>query len=318
MTVLKSLARRIWPLAILVLSVNPATGLAEPPRVLVSIAPLHSLVAQVMEGVAEPELVYETSQSPHSSAMTPRQLKAVVEADLLFWIGPELETALARLLPRLSDEARAFELHDFDAGMTLLPMRDSLFDVPGTGDDHGHDHGDLDPHIWLSLDNAKLFVDFVEARLVENDPGNRSRYESNAGQARTRLVALAGQLGQRLDTSRDTPYIVFHDGFQYFEHDQNLNGLGALVLNPDIPPGPRTIARLRNLAAPLERVCLFREPQYSERWLTPLVDDLDKATLGTIDPLGQLSEPGTRLYADMMRRLATDLAACLGDADGSS
>lgn len=314
MLLFKTLARRAWPLVVLVLMLSPARALAEPPRVLVSIAPLHSLVAQVMDGVAEPELVYEASQSPHSSAMTPRQLKAVVEADLLFWIGPELETALARLLPRLSENAQAFELHDFDAGMTLLPMRETLFSVPGTGDDHGHDHGYLDPHIWLSLDNARLFVDFVEARLMEWDPDNRDRYQSNAEQARTRLVALGDQLDARLSSSRDTPYILFHDGFQYFEHDQNLKGLGALVLNPDIPPGPRTISRLRDLAAPLERVCLFREPQYSERWLMPLVDNLDKATLGTIDPLGQLSEPGTGLYADMMLRLASDLAACLGDA----
>ncbi|WP_127555018.1 zinc ABC transporter substrate-binding protein [Saccharospirillum alexandrii] len=311
---LKTLTRRTWTLALLVLLVSPARALAEPPRVLVSIAPLHSLVAQVMEGVAEPALVYEASQSPHSSAMTPRQLKAVVEADVLFWIGPELETALARLLPRLSDNAQAFELHDFDAGMTLLPMRETLFSVPGTGDDHGHDHGDIDPHFWLSLDNAQRFVDFVEARLVEQDPDNRDRYRSNAEQARIRLDTLGEQLNDRLSTSRDTPYILFHDGFQYFEHDQDLNGLGALVLNPDIPPGPRTIARLRDMAAPLERVCLFREPQYSERWLMPLVDNLDKATLGTIDPLGQLSEPGTGLYADMMLRLASDLAACLGDA----
>lgn len=314
MPLLKTLAHRVWSLAVLVFMVSPARALAEPPRVLVSIAPLHSLVAQVMEGVAEPELVYEASQSPHSSAMTPRQLKAVVEADLLFWIGPELETALARLLPRLSENAQSFELHDFDAGMTLLPMRDTLFSVPGPGDDHGHDHGDLDPHVWLSLDNAQRFVEFVEGRLIEQDPGNREQYQRNAEQARMGLNTLGEQLNDRLSTSRDTPYILFHDGFQYFEHDQNLNGLGALVLNPDIPPGPRTIARLRDLAAPLERVCLFREPQYSERWLMPLVDNLDQATLGTIDPLGQLSEPGTGLYADMMRRLASDLAACLGEA----
>lgn len=311
MTVLSMLARPVWPLALLVLMVCPVKALAEPPKVLVSIAPLHSLVAQVMDGVAEPELVYEASQSPHSSAMTPRQLKAIVEADLLFWIGPELETALARLLPRMSADAQAYELHDYDAGMALLPMRDTLFTPSGT--EHDHDHGDLDPHIWLSLDNAPVFVDFVAARLSEFDPDHRDHYQTNADQTRARLDALAGQLDERLNTSRSTPYIVFHDGFQYFEHDQNLNGLGALVLNPDIPPGPRTVARLRDLAAPLERVCLFREPQYSERWLLPLVDGVESATLGTIDPLGQLSEPGTGLYADMMLRLADALAACLGE-----
>lgn len=307
------LARPVWPLVLLVLMVWPTNALSDPPRVLVSIAPLHSLVAKVMEGVATPDLVYEASQSPHSSAMTPRQLKALVEADLLFWTGPELETALSRLLPRLPDEARAFELHDFDAGMTLLPMRDTLFTPPGSEHEHSHDHGDLDPHFWLSLDNALVFVDFVAARLIERDPQNRELYHRNAVQTRLDLNRLVRQLDDRLNASRTAPYIVFHDGFQYFEHDQGLNGLGALVLNPDLPPGPRTVARLRDLAAPHEHVCLFREPQYSERWLMPLVEGLDSATLGTIDPLGQLSEPGTGLYADMMLRLADDLAACLGE-----
>ncbi|WP_028669675.1 zinc ABC transporter substrate-binding protein [Saccharospirillum impatiens] len=313
MLLYRKLACWARPLAVLMVIMSPVGAETGPPRVLVSIAPLHSLVAQVMAGVAEPELVYETRQSPHSSAMTPRQLKAVVETDLLFWIGPELETALARLLPRLRDDAQAFDLHDFDGGMTLLPMRDTLFSESEIGDEHDHDHGDLDPHVWLSLDNARVFVDFVEARLVEHDPDNRSRYQRNADQTRTRLAGLGEQIDRHLETSRETPYILFHDGFQYFEQDQSLNGLGALVLNPDIPPGPRTIARLRDLAAPYDRVCLFREPQYSERWLLPLVNDLDKATLGTIDPLGQLSEPGAGLYADMMLRLASDLAACLGD-----
>lgn len=313
MILITRLARLVWPLVMLVLMLCPTNALSDPPRVLVSIAPLHSLVAQVMEGVATPDLVYEASQSPHSSAMTPRQLKAVVEADLLFWIGPELETALSRLLPRLPDDARAFELHDFDTGMTLLPMRDTLFSPSVSGHEHEHDHGDLDPHVWLSLKNARVFVDFVAARLVELDPDHRDVYQHNAGQTRSRLDGLADQLDDRLNASRSTPYIVFHDGFQYFEHDQNLSGLGALVLNPDLPPGPRTVARLRDLAAPHERVCLFREPQYSERWLSPLVEGLNTATLGTIDPLGQLSEPGTGLYADMMLRLADDLAACLGE-----
>lgn len=311
MTLLKKLTQRASNLILLALFVVSQPSIAEPPRVLVSIAPLHSLVAQVMDGVAVPDLVYEASQSPHASAMTPQQLKTVVEADLLFWIGPELETALSRLLPRLSDDAWAFQLHDFEDGMNLLPMRDNLFTA--TGADHGHDHDDLDPHIWLSVRNAQVFVEFVTAKLVRRDPVNAERYRQNSEQTVERLDQLSDRLDERLAASRDTPYIVFHDGFQYFDHDQRLNGLGALVLNPDIPPGPRTVSRLSDIAAPLARVCLFQEPQFSERWLQPLVNRLDGALLGTIDPLGSLSEPGTGLYADMMIRLADDLAACLGD-----
>jgi zinc transport system substrate-binding protein len=213
----------------------------------------------------------------------------------------------------LSEQSRAFELHDYDAGMQLLPMRDNLFAASGADYNHDHDHGDLDPHIWLSTANARVFVDFVATRLAELDPQSRRLYLSNAEDTVARLEALADSLNERLKLSRNTPYIVFHDGFQYFDENQNLNGLGALVLNPDIPPGPRTVSQLRDLAAPLDRVCLFQEPQFSERWLSPLADGLEQATLGVIDPMGSLSEPGPGLYADMMVRLADDLAACLGE-----
>jgi len=308
-------SRSIWLILLFLVVLRSLPALAEPPRVLVSIAPLHSLVAQVMAGVGQPELLYQASQSPHSSAMTPSQLKAVTRAELLLWVGPELETALARLLPRLSENARAFDLHDYDASMLLLPMRDNLFTAVGAGHGHGHghDHGDLDPHIWLSIANAQAFVDFVVARLEELDPQNAEIYQANADDTAAKLSRLAKTVEQRLNLSRNTPYIVFHDGFQYFDEEQGLNGLGALVLNPDIPPGPRTVSRLRDLAAPLERVCLFQEPQFSERWLSPLVAGLEQASLGVIDPLGSLSEPGPGLYSDMMLRLANDLAACLGE-----
>ncbi|GGX64242.1 zinc ABC transporter substrate-binding protein [Saccharospirillum salsuginis] len=289
----------------------PLTGWSAP-RVAVSIAPLHGLVSDIMAGVAQPDLIYEGSQSPHSSALSPYQLKILVETDLLIWVGPELETSLARLTQRLSPEAVNLRLHDYDAGMTLHESRESLFEEGGEdAGNHGHDHGDLDPHFWLSMANARVFVRAMTDRLVELDESNADRYRANAEALLAELQALDRQLTDRLAPLTDKPFIVFHDGFQYFERDHRLNALGALVLQPDVPPGPRTVARLVELAKPHDGLCLLHEPQYSDRWLQSMTRSLPNARIAQIDPLGFEQTPGAGHYQALMTQLATDLARCL-------
>jgi len=291
----------------------PLTGWSAP-RVAVSIAPLHGLVSDIMAGVAQPDLIYEGSQSPHSSALSPYQLKALVQADLLIWVGPELETSLARLSQRLPEEAINLQWHDYDAGMTLYETREPLFESHnGNGDHHGHghDHGDLDPHFWLSMANARSFVQAMTDRLAELDDSNADLYRANAESLLKELQGLEEQLAEQMAPLSDKPFIVFHDGFQYFEREHRLNALGALVLQPDVPPGPRTVARLVKLAKPHEGLCLFHEPQYSDRWLQSMTRSLPEARVAQIDPLGFEQTPGAGHYQALMTQLATDLARCL-------
>ncbi|MHA7879434.1 MAG: zinc ABC transporter substrate-binding protein [Saccharospirillum sp.] len=297
---------------------GPVAALASP-AVTVSIAPLHSLVANLMQGVSEPELVYEASQSPHSSALSPYQLRTIVNTDVMLWVGPELEVGLSRLIQRLPDEAVTYTLHDYDASMTLYAIRDTLFETLGNSHSHNHDHGDTDPHFWLSVDNARQFARFVEARLVALDPDNARYYRDNARALDARLTALDRELAQQLAPLVDQPFIVLHDGFQYFDRSYGLNALGALVLSPDIPPGPRTVARLAEVGQQQQnRLCLFREPQYSERWMQPLLQAIPGAGAGQIDPLGATLTPGPDLYFDMMQALVDDMRRCFSSIAGAA
>lgn len=286
-----------------------------PPRVSVSIAPLHSLVANLMLGIAEPEMIYEATQSPHSGALTPSQLRIIVNSDLLIWVGPELEVGLSRLISRLPEQSVALTLPDYQAGMTLYPMRDTLFETHAHWPGHDHDHGDTDPHFWLSIDNMVLFSRSVAMNLAELDPANAALYQANLTELTSRLETLDAYLTEQLAGAGEVPYIVLHDGFQYFDRSYSLNALGALVLIPDIPPGPRTVANLAEIGKQQSTLCLFREPQYSERWMQPLVQAVPAAGIGQIDPLGANLTPGPELYFDLMTALAEDLLACFSSVD---
>ncbi len=109
---------------------------ADTPDVVVSIKPLHSLVAGVMAGIGEPHLLMEGGQSPHTYSMRPSDAAALESAAVVFWAGPQIENFLPDALDTLAADAVTVALADAD-GVSRLPVR--------TGDDwdtHDHSHGD--------------------------------------------------------------------------------------------------------------------------------------------------------------------------------
>ena len=288
----------------------PLSALAAP-HVVVSLAPLHSLATAVTDGVSEPALLYHRQQSPHGSGLSPDQLRMLTQADLLVWVGPELETGLARLVARLPDNAVNWHWHDYDSGMVQYAPREALFETVASELHGDHDHGELDPHFWLDPRNAEIFVGALADELAQLDPANADAYRANAEREQQRLQQLYVDLDARLAPVRERPFIVFHDGFQYFERAFDLNALGALVVTPEIPPGPRTVAQLAQRANAAGGVCLLHEPQFSSRWLQPLLQAVPNGQLSQIDPLGSTLEPGADLYERILTDLADNLASCL-------
>lgn len=107
------------------------------PKVVASIKPVHALVASVMEGVGTPDLIVGGAASPHSYALKPSQAKSLEDAELIFWIGHELESFLEKPIETIGASARAVELIDSD-GIIQLPFREG-----GPFEEHGHeDHAD--------------------------------------------------------------------------------------------------------------------------------------------------------------------------------
>ncbi len=124
------------------------TAIADVPNVAVDIAPVHSLVARVMDGVGEPSLIVQPGASPHEYNLRPSEAAALQEADLVFWIGEDLTPWMENAVETLAGGAAVTTLLEAD-GTTLLDFReDALFEAHDHGDDedhddHGHeDHGD--------------------------------------------------------------------------------------------------------------------------------------------------------------------------------
>jgi len=289
------------------------------PEVVASIAPVHSLVARVMQGAGAPYLLLPPGASPHDYALRPSDAVALERAALVFWVGPRLVPWLTRPLTTLAAGARVVRLADIP-GQTRLALREgAVFET--------HDHGsepapeftpeftgeedETDPHLWLDPMNAKLWLGAIAAALAEADPARRALYLANAEAARAELDALAAGIEARLAPVRGRPFVVFHDAFHYFESRFGIEAAGAVALGDARAPGPARIARIRDRIRALRAVCLFREPQFRSA-LVATVAEGTGVRVGVLDPLGASLPPGPDLYPDLLRGLAESLADCLG------
>ncbi len=276
------------------------------PRVVVSIAPLHSLVAGVMEGVSSPVLLVSGAGSPHSYLLKPSQRRALSRADLIVWAG--VESFLPGVLASLGSRHRVLEMMALK-GMILLPVR-RAGEWRAELDSAHHHHDETDGHLWLDPRNAKVMVKAVADELALLDVVNAPRYRRNAGELLRRLDVLDAALAQKLSAVQNESYMVFHDAYQYFEARYGLGAIAAVSVDPGRKPGARRMMEIRQIIHRDKVKCVFREPQFSSDTVAVVLEG-GGAKSAVLDPMGNGLPAGPEFYFRLMRRLADDLAGCL-------
>ena len=313
-----------------------SAALADSPRVVADIAPVHSLVSRVMDGIGKPDLIVPNETSPHDYRLRPADAEALESAVLVFWMGEGLTPWMERALESLSGEATIVELLALDETKTLPFREGALFDAHDHSehddhddhdhdkehddhddhDDHGHDdhaghdHGEFDPHAWLSTDNAKTWLNVIAAKLSSIDPTNAGGYFANASEAIVELDALDKEVDEMLDTVRGGKFIVFHDAYQYFETVYDFPASGAISLGDASDPGAARIAEIAKRIESENIQCVLSEPQFNANMVDTVMAGTEAKT-EVIDPLGFGIEPGSSLYTKLIKGMATSLVNCL-------
>jgi zinc transport system substrate-binding protein len=290
-----------------------------------------------MNGVAKPDLIVDGYASPHGFAMKPSHAKMLQNADLIFWVGEDVENFLEKPLGSIAKKAEKIELMQIK-GLQVLKFRErNIFD---DHDDHGHDdhdkkedhdshakkedhddhgkkedhddherhaHGEFDPHIWLDPINAKVILNEMVEHLIENDPKNEAKYKSNLDEALKDIDKLTIDVMTELSNSVSS--IVFHDAYQYFEKRFNVNILGAFTVNTDVMPGAEQLAEIREIIEHDKVACVFSEPQFNPDIIKAVAKDM-KIKTGVIDPLGATLNPGKDLYFSLIKNMSASFKGC--------
>lgn len=278
-------------------------------RVLTSIKPLQLIAAAVQDGVAIPEVLLPPGASPHNYALRPSDVRKVQSVDLLYWIGPDMEGFLPRVLGGRSLPSLAVQ--DLP-GLKLRHFGADNHSHAEEADEHDHDHrpGSLDAHLWLSPVNARVIADKMAADLSAADPANAQRYQSNAKAFDARLDALDQRLKKRLANVEGKPYFVFHEAFDYFEDAYGLKHAGVFAVAAEVQPGAQHVAAMRKRLQEVGKTCVFSEPPLRPRLAETLVAGLP-VKLAELDALGGYTPATAQGYEQVLEKLGNDLAGCL-------
>ena len=292
-------------------------------KVVASIKPVHSLVAGVMKGVGEPLLLVRGGVSPHEYSLRPSDARAISEARVVFWIGPDLESFMVKPLNNAKGQTQAVALLGAP-GVTVLPLREGGAWEPhqhhptepvGHHSDHDHDHeSGRDVHIWLDPVNAVAMARRIVAVLGDADSAHRADYERNGAALIERLNQLDQQLAGDLAPIKDRPFIVFHDAYQYFERRYGLSAAGSITLSPEQRPGAKRVTEIQARIRDLGVRCVFGEPQFQPALVETAIAG-SGARSGVLDPEGGAElQAGPEAYFELLRRLADSLRTCLSGA----
>lgn len=278
-------------------------------KVLTSIKPLQLIAAAVQDGVAIPEVLLPPGASPHNYALRPSDVRKVQSVDLLYWIGPDMEGFLPRVLGGRSLPSVAVQ--DLP-GLKLRHFGADNHSHAEEADEHDHDHrpGSLDAHLWLSPANARVIADKMAADLSAADPANAQRYQSNAKAFDARLDALDQRLKKRLANVEGKPYFVFHEAFDYFEDAYGLKHAGVFAVATEVQPGAQHVAAMRKRLQEVGKTCVFSEPPLRPRLAETLVAGLP-VKLAELDALGGYTPATAQGYEQVLEKLGNDLAGCL-------
>jgi zinc transport system substrate-binding protein len=278
-------------------------------RVLTSIKPLQLIAAAVQDGIAVPEVLLPPGASPHNYALRPSDVRRAQEADLLYWIGPDMETFLLRVL---SGRSKASVPVESLPGMHLRHFTASAEHHDDDEDEHDHDHrpGSVDAHLWLSSVNARVIAAKMAADLSQADPANAARYESNVKAFSARLDALDAKIKQRVAGISGKQYFVFHEAFDYFEEAYGLKHAGVFAVSSEVQPGAQHVAAMRARLTEFGKTCVFSEPPLRPRLADTLSAGLP-VRLAELDGLGGYTPATAEGYEQLLSKLADDLAGCL-------
>ena len=318
-----------------ILTLMSTSVMADVPNVAADIAPVHSLVSRVMDGIGAPKLVVQSGASPHGYRLRPSEAKALQDADLVFWMGEELTPWLDGALKTLASKASITTLMDQE-GVILHDFRESVLfeahdhsdhndekdhddhdddkDHDDHDDDKDHDdhddHGGHDPHSWLSPENAKLWLNIIASKLSVSDPENAATYFMNAAAGQTEIEEMITEVSATLKPVQGGKFVVFHDAYQYFENDFDFYASGAISLSDASDPSPARVAKIQKRIRDEGIQCVLAEPQF-KRGLVATVLEGSEATASVIDPLGADLKTGPKLYTQLIINMSKKLRNCL-------
>ena len=275
---------------LLILMTSPV--LAEVPRVVTDFGPVQSLVMDVMGDLGTPQALLVSGGDPHDFQLRPSQAELLSNADLVFWVGPQLIPAMGDALTTLAPQTQTIAL------LTTTPQRSFA-------------EGGTDPHAWLDPTNGIGWLATIAEALAAKDPEHAATYRANAKTAQDRLATLDATWQTALTPLRQTPFIAYHDALGYFTDHFQLTMVGAIELGDATAPSAARLSEIQSVITEGRTQCVFPEAGRDPKFVAILTEGLP-VRIGPPQDIEFISTPaGPGQYALMLDALVQGMVTCL-------
>lgn len=276
-----------------------ATNASAKPQILVSIKPLGLILQEIAGDKIALDQLLPDQASHHDYPMKMSDHRRLRSADLVVWIGPELESFLARPLANISVQK---QMAIMDIADLEWPDSDHEF--------HDAHHHSKDPHLWLNPENTVKISQALAKRLGNIDAEHADYYHENAN----KFIKAVGKLDQEIQNQmkpvQDQGFAVYHQAYGHFVSRYHLKELGYLTLTPERKSGAKHLATLYTALA-REGKCIFAEPLMDKSKIEKIARQ-HQLRVGYLDVMGIEAAN----YAQLMQSISDNFSACLS-GDGS-
>lgn len=284
--------------------------------VVASLKPVGFIASAIADGVTDTQVLLPDGASEHDYSLRPSDAKRLQNADLVVWIGPEMEAFMDKTASKFPETKKVTISALPGVQPLLLKGADNDADehehshASGEKSDHDHHHGEYNMHLWLSPEIARLSAVAIHDKLVELMPQSRAKLDANLKAFEAQLATTDKLVSHELAPLKDKGYFVFHDAYGYFEKHYGLTSMGHFTVNPEIQPGAQRLHEIRTQLVEQKATCVFAEPQFRPA----VVEAVARGTsvrMGTLDPLGTDIQLGKASYMQFLTQLANQYSSCL-------
>lgn len=305
--------------ALTAFSLTASLTLPAQANVVASLKPVGFIAAAIADGVTPVDVLLPDGASEHDYSLRPSDAKRLKNADLVVWVGPEMEAFMAKSAAELPAQ-KNLAMVNIDGVKPLLISGGEDEDEHTAekseeqdADAHHHHHGEFNMHLWLSPEIARKTAVAIHGKLLELMPQDKAKLDANLQQFEVALADTDKRVSAQLAPVRNKGYFVFHDAYTYFEKQYGLSPTGHFTVNPEIQPGAQRLHQIRTQLVEQKAVCVFAEPQFRPA----VIDAVARGTQvrkGTLDPLGTDISLAKDSYVKFLSQLSSQYESCLNGA----
>jgi zinc transport system substrate-binding protein len=275
-----------------------ATSAAEPIEVFAGIPPVTYLVERIGGDRVKVETLIQPGQDPHTFEPTPKQIRAIGRAKIIFKVGMSFED---RLVEKIRKSQENIQIVDTTANIKKI-LATPCEEHDSKEKTHKHAEEDYDPHVWLSPANLKIQAANIAEALEKADAEHAEYFKANRKKFEADLDALNEKIAKRMKPFAGRSFFVYHPAFAYFAENFGLKQEAVQLGGKQ--PTLKQLEQLLRRAESAKAKVIFIQPQFDPRSAENIaqkiggkvvpMNDMSKDVLANLQEIAEKIEQGMK------------------------